>query len=343
MAQTSQEQDMKGGMAFQRVSGVAAKSLEGQRFRGRQIGAPSTDAHGQFATVRVHEETLIQLLEWENLAPWRQRGSEYLRTGYRPECASLWSCLHSWSYLHNETVNIFSHIFGAIVFFALPSYIFRTEIPSRYKLATTADIIVCSIYFLGVGVCFTLSTIFHTFMCHSEAVYSLGVKLDYQGIVLLTWGANVPLIYYSIPCDLRDQVVYWTFNTVLAGLCSLATLHPFIGGHDLGHVRVGLFALFGFCSVVAPVLIRIPEYGFEEQNRRVGLAWIASTALLDGVGSLCYSLKFPERWYPRVFDLFGASHQIMHITVIFAALSYARAVLQAFDFRHENPRACNQY
>ncbi|OTA89842.1 hypothetical protein M434DRAFT_47270, partial [Hypoxylon sp. CO27-5] len=254
--------------------------------------------------------------------------------------SSLWSCLESWQYIHNETVNIFSHIIGALVFLALPMYVFRTEVPPRYKFATMTDILVCSTYFLGVGVCFTFSTLFHTFMCHSETVYSLGIKLDYQGILLLIWGANVPLIYHSMPCDSAGQIAYWTLNTALAGLCSFATFHPSIGGPHLGHVRAGLFATFAFCSVIAPILIGILKHGFEQQSRRVGLGWIGVTALCDGIGVTCYAMKFPERWYPRTFDLFGASHQVMHVTVVLAALSYTKAMLQAFDYHHQYASVC---
>lgn len=56
------------------------------------------------------------------------------------------------------TVNIFSHLLGALLFFALPLYIFNTEIPPRYTVATVADKLVCSTYFLGVAACFSFST-----------------------------------------------------------------------------------------------------------------------------------------------------------------------------------------
>ncbi len=50
--------------------------------------------------------------------------------------------------------------------------------------------------------------------------------------------------------------------------------------------------------------------------------------------------QFPERWYPGRFDLVGASHQIMHVMVVAAALTYTVAVLRAFDFRHEHGSVC---
>lgn len=59
---------------------------------------------------------------------------------------------------HLYIVSIFSHIVGALLFLSLPYYIFHTEIPPRYAVATPADMVVCSVYFGGVAICFTLST-----------------------------------------------------------------------------------------------------------------------------------------------------------------------------------------
>ncbi|KAI0376674.1 hemolysin-III channel protein-like protein Izh2 [Hypomontagnella monticulosa] len=329
-------------MAVQRATGsqtVITKNLTTQTLRGRLLNDNPVQADRQ-PVLEQQNVKLIRLLEYENVSAWTQSGSEHIRTGYRPEVPSLWSCLHSWSYIHNETVNIFTHLVGALVFFVLPLYIFKTEIPPRYKIATTADILVCSTYFLGVAICFTFSTIYHTFMCHSAAVRSLGVKFDYQGILLLMWGANIPLIYYSVPCDLRAQITYWAFDTVLAGMCSYMTFHPAIEGPHLAHMRAGLFAFFGFCAVVLPNLLAILVYGFEEQSRRVGLGWIAACTLFNGTGALIYAIRFPEKWFPRTFDFFGASHQIMHVMALSAAVSFTMAMLQAFDFHHQYGRAC---
>lgn len=60
--------------------------------------------------------------------------------------------------LNQRTVNIYSHIIGAILFTFLPLLIFGDAISPRWTTASTSDIVVCSIYALGVTVCFVLST-----------------------------------------------------------------------------------------------------------------------------------------------------------------------------------------
>lgn len=59
--------------------------------------------------------------------------------------------------MHNETANIYLHLIGAAIFFALPFCLFWEEIPPRYAIATKVDIVVCLIYFFGVAICFCLS------------------------------------------------------------------------------------------------------------------------------------------------------------------------------------------
>jgi adiponectin receptor len=44
--------------------------------------------------------------------------------------------------------------------------------------------------------------------------------------------------------------------------------------------------------------------------------------------------QVPERWFRRKFDIVGASHQIFHVLVVLAALTYTKGMLQAFDYVH---------
>jgi len=49
------------------------------------------------------------LLPYDEIPKWLQDNS-YIHHGYRPESKSTRACFASWLYLHNETVNIFSHL-----------------------------------------------------------------------------------------------------------------------------------------------------------------------------------------------------------------------------------------
>ena len=64
--------------------------------------------------------------------------------------------LASLANLHNETVNIYSHLLGALLFLALPGWTYWL-LSSRYATATAADYVVFSTFFYGVAICFYLS------------------------------------------------------------------------------------------------------------------------------------------------------------------------------------------
>lgn len=53
-------------------------------------------------------------------------------------------------------VNIYSHLFGAVLFATLPFYVYSKVYP-RYVSAQLGDIIVFSTFFFGVAICFFLS------------------------------------------------------------------------------------------------------------------------------------------------------------------------------------------
>ncbi|KAK4446570.1 hemolysin-III related-domain-containing protein [Podospora aff. communis PSN243] len=282
----------------------------------------------------------VQLLLWHQLPAWQQEGNHFIETGYRPGAESFWQCLHSLTYFHNESVNIYSHAFGAILFAVIPLYVFNTEIPPRYIVATTADKIVLSIYFIGVAICFVFSVWFHTFFHHSPDTFSLLQKFDFTGVIVLMWGANVPLIYYGFICDPKLQVAYWFMTTSLALLCSVITFKPQFSDPHLRPFRAATFGCLALSTFI-PVSHGLVKYGYETHSQRIGLRWILLTLLFNSLGAAAYASKFPEKWYPRQFDMVGASHQLFHIFIVCAGVMYGRAVLQEFDFLHSSaPSVC---
>lgn len=205
------------------------------------------------------------------------------------------------SHRADETVNIWSHILGALVFTSLAACVL-TEIPARYHAATAADVVVCSTYFAGVAVCFALSTAFHTLMAHSEAVYLLNMKLDFQGVLVLMWAATVPLVYYSFPCEPSLRAAYWGLISVLAAACSAVTFLPRFSAPHLGPYRAVLFGAFGVGSFALPIAHGVLVHGLDEEWERVGLGWVLWTVVCDGVGVIVYGLKVSLQ-NPLLLDL----------------------------------------
>ncbi|KAE9367450.1 hemolysin-III channel protein-like protein Izh2 [Stipitochalara longipes BDJ] len=294
---------------------------------------------GRVSTASIPDRSFLHLVLPFVQDLWNREDSHFIETGYRPPSGSIRKSFESWGDLHNESVNIYSHLIGSLLFAALPIYIFRTEIPPRYKVATSTDIGACSIYFIGVAICFLLSATFHKIMNHSPKMDKLGMQLDFQGVILLMWGATVPLIYYGFYCDKTLQWVYWSLLSAFAILCSIFTFQPRFSDPFLRPLRAATFGSLAFLSII-PMIHGIIKYGWALQSQRMDLKWVLVTLGLNTLGAAAYAIKFPERWFKKTFDIFGASHQWLHIMVILAGLAHTVGVLHVFDLLHAHPTEC---
>lgn len=119
----------------------------------------------------------------------------------------------------------------------------------------------------------------------------LGMKFDFQGVLVLMWSATVPLIYYTFPCDGGLRLFYMGLFTVLAAACSAVTFLPRFSGPHLGPYRAVLFGSFGGGSFALPILHGLLRSGLEDMWGRVGLGWILATVACNGIGVAVYGVK----------------------------------------------------
>ncbi|KAG4034507.1 hypothetical protein MFRU_003g04670 [Monilinia fructicola] len=278
------------------------------------------------------------LLEWDELYDWQQ-DNEYILSGYRPASKSFLKSLESLGHVHNETVNIYSHLLGAILFATLPFVLYR-QIAPRYATAAIADIVVFSTFFFGVAICFLLSAAFHLLANHSKKVNTLGNQLDYLGIVMLIWGSTIPTVYYGFYCDPTIQKIYWTLISFLATACAITTLHPNACHPSLRPYRAAMYSCLGLSSIIF-IIHGIMLYGYKTQKYRMSLDWMGIMATLNLLGAFAYTVRIPEKWFPRRHDILGSSHQILHFMVIFAGLAHMAGLLRAFDHIHTGKSHCS--
>lgn len=154
------------------------------------------------------ESTL--LLAWDDLDEWR-RDNAFIISGYRPTSNSYQGSFSSIFTLHNESVNIWTHLAGSILFTslgALAFYFYEKLIAPRYASATWTDILVFGCFFAGAFLCLGMSATFHTLCNHSPEVAKWGNKLDYTGIVCLIIGSYMPALYYGFYCIPELMEIY---------------------------------------------------------------------------------------------------------------------------------------
>ncbi|CAL1699535.1 unnamed protein product [Somion occarium] len=284
------------------------------------------------------KDTSNHVLTWNEISDWR-RDNEYIITGYRRVQESFRGCLHSvYGYLHNETVNIHSHLLGALIFgyFLLT---FPKVYIDQYDGTSWIDTAVFAIFLVSAVTCLLFSASYHTFDVHSKEVSTQCHALDYTGIIVLILGSFFPCIYYGFYCDPQHQFIYLSILSIAGAGAAYIVLNPEYRKPTHRGARTAVFIALGLCGVI-PVTHGFITHGLYKLCFEMGFVWLLTSAVLYIAGALLYANRIPEKLSPGTFDYFGASHQIFHVCVVLAALAHYACVLIAFDYWHSRPGQC---
>jgi adiponectin receptor len=286
------------------------------------------DGKGPVSTV---VESVRKTIHWDDLPHWL-RDNPHIHTGYRPASASFARSFWSLTYIHNETVNIYSHLLPSIL--ASPAaYLLYTALSGRVETANRSDVLAFSCFFAGAAFCMGMSALYHTISNHSPVVARIGNACDYVGIVGLIVGSFVPSVYYGFYCMPHLQRLYWSMICLIGMGCVAVSVKPQFRTPEWRPFRASMFVAMGL-SAVFPVVHGIFTFGFGQMRWQIGLFWLVLQGLLYILGAAIYAMRVPERLWPGKFDILGHSHQIFHFLVVLAAAAHLKGLLQAFDYRH---------
>ncbi|KAK2038252.1 hemolysin III family channel protein [Colletotrichum somersetense] len=275
------------------------------------------------------EDALLVL--WDDLPAWR-RDNAFILTGYRPDSNSYLGSLRSLAYLHNESVNIWSHLLGAVAFIVAGAVLHSVVAP-RYGTAAPADVLVFACFFAGAVACLGMSATYHAISNHSPEVAKWGNKLDYSGIVFLIVGSYVPALYYGFYCHPGLMKFYLSTIALLGLGCGAVSWVEFFRAPEWRTFRACIFVALGASGVV-PVLHGAAVYGRAEMEARMSLSWVVLHGAMYILGAFLYAFRWPERSSPGTFDIWGSSHQIFHFFVVAAAATHLYGMAKAFDYHH---------
>ncbi|TQV93754.1 hemolysin-III channel protein Izh2 [Cordyceps javanica] len=308
-----------------------AASSSPVRQRRRPPSLAASAVHAAQAVEHRVEDGLLQL--WDDLPAWR-RDNAFIRGGYRQIRGSYAHAARSLLYLHNESVNIWTHLLGALAAVAGALYVHRVVRP-RYESARAADVAVFACFFGGAVVCLGMSATFHTLLDHSQAVAKWGNKLDYTGIVALIVGSYVPALYYGFSCQPRLFQAYLYVMCALGAACATVSWVERFRTSAWRPYRAAMFISLGVSGVV-PIVHGIRSYGYQYFEDRMGLSWVILQGAMYIFGAVLYAARWPERSFPGKFDIWGSSHQIFHVFVLLAAATHFYGMAKAFDYHHSD-------
>jgi adiponectin receptor len=273
-----------------------------------------------------------RLHRFEDLPVWYQDNPS-IRSGYRPVSYSLQHCFYSWTSLHNETINIYTHLIPAL-FSIFAQITLQAMLTRHFPQASLQDRLIFSLNLLAGTAALLLSSVYHTLMNHSLHVSSLWLRIDYLGILTLILGSFFSGIYVGFYREPMLCWTYWTMIITLSLITAILVIHPNLQGLSYRSLRTAAFVATGM-SGFAPVGHGLLMYGWEEMWVRSGMPFWLLEGLIYGIGAFFFSTRFPESRWPGKFDIFFSSHQIFHVLVVLGSIVHFAGVWDAYRWHYE--------
>lgn len=238
------------------------------------------------------------LLHFHELAPWQQ-DNQHILTAYRPLSYSYRHSILSIPNLHNQTINIWTHLLGLLLFTYLAHHLWSALAP-LYATATHEDVVVFACFFAGAFTCLSCSSAYHTFINHSEPIYERWLLLDFLGILCLIAGSWVPGVYYGFYCQKSDAKFYLTLVSEFSACSGNQRLRNAKDSSACGCVCYCL----SFADLPYTRLEAVPYddvFGARcgwvlPDGARGENVWSRAGACADGMGVLCAGVSFLRHW-----------------------------------------------
>jgi adiponectin receptor len=80
--------------------------------------------------------------------------------------------------------------------------------------------------------------------------------------------------------------------------------------------RIFRTILTGFLPAIIGLIVPYIQFTMGIEYSTTSLNYLELSILISGTGMIVYTIHFPEKYYPKKFDLLGVSHQIWHVCAV---------------------------
>jgi len=261
----------------------------------------------------------------------------FVYSGYRIPTNHFGECAKTLCHLHNEFVNIWSHVIGFFIFLGIGiywtyHYYSNSHFWERFAVYS---------YLLSLLFLYFSSSLYHLSIGHSSKLANQCQCIDWISISLVCATSAFYSGYYEIYQKMDKKEYYIAFVFILfcmmlfCGYLSKKSL-------DECHTRTEedektcqerkkknemirtwlnmIFALSTFGTwVIHYVWLGMPSFHEMDEGMKDRFVSVFFTYLSYGM-VIFKLLSIPERWSAYTFDIFGYSHQIFHFGVVLGAL-----------------------
>lgn len=243
----------------------------------------------------------------------QMKDNSFIFKHYRRPTDSPYSCISSAVRLHNETVNIWTHLFPSVVALVFMYYNLFSDPVSFQNHSLKVDLSLIDRLFLNLPLlgnffCFGISSIYHCFTNHVNWACCLR-EIDFLGIAVVNCLHSISLNHFKFYHHSQLSIIFniVTILTLVGFSFILKTLR---------NSKDNSYQFKAFALVV--ILVYSPSYLSYNLDFHIHCdlitRWMISVALgFCTLGGVVYSTKFPEVLLPGRFDLIGNSHNLLHI------------------------------
>ena len=236
--------------------------------------------------------------------------SIYIKSGYRKQL-SYYNCICSVFCIHNETMNIWTHLLSSILFmyFGISNYLHNN--------------IIFKIYPFIVSVSLLCSAIYHIFACN-EKYYIIALTADATGIFCLACicvtSAIIDIV--SHPLLIIYSNIYISSYLITIIFLYYIFIKKLLETYDIAHIYQKLSLTISILFWTIPIihLYLVADYNhFIQKLEFWGIQYI--------YWAFCFFIflnYLPERYILYKFDYILNSHNIFHILVTISALLHYR-------------------
>lgn len=260
------------------------------------------------------------LREWEEI-PEYLKWNEFITGGYR--CHFTWrQCIQSLFTLHNETMNVWTHLGGFLLFF----YFAYEVVTSTLSGLDFIHHVLFFIFLLSAIYAFLCSSLYHLFMCHSEPTLYTFLRLDYSGIAALIVGSYIPTLFYSYYQHLTLLIGYLSTIGVVGTSLIVSSIFPFFHSNKFTPIRMFLYMFVAGFGVIPTIHMRFflePVEPFLHDNDLI--QWrIYGMYLAYFMGVIFYAFKLPESILPGKFNIWV--RELVCLTRSFTATNFGTSL-----------------
>ncbi|XP_018053928.1 PREDICTED: progestin and adipoQ receptor family member 3 [Atta colombica] len=270
------------------------------------------------------EEKLRRLLRFEE-APQFLQHNPYILHGYRG-CLTTKLCLESIFWWTNETVNIWSHIFGWMLFFGLTLY----DLCLLNIHAPFGDKVIVSLLLLCFQICMILSSVYHTFSCRSEKDYWCFLSFDLFGIALSMLSIYMSGVYYAFWCH-KELQRFYLITVLVIFIFAMILQIPSLNINS--NIKLTVFVSWAIYGVLPTLHWTVAMGGFDNPIVRMLIPRVIGMYIINAIAFAFYMLKIPERFYPGWVDYVGSSHQWWHALVVLALYYWHNTGMLYVEYR----------